>query len=141
MNKLWLSSVLIILVVFACSPAGKNKGSNESASARLSDVHLMAYQEYKKAEEELAKLYNQFLDEYSDDPLFKARLEKAELAWIDFRDAQLEFLFPEANAGILSEESASVQYWLSMKELTEEYILQLRMRLLELNRVGSAGED
>jgi len=140
MNKLWLSSVLIILVVLACSPAGKSKESNESESARLSDVHLMAFQEYKKAEEELAKLYDQFLDEYSDDPLFKSRLEKAELAWIDFRDAQLEFLFP-GNEGILSEEGTSVQYWLSMKELTEEYILQLRMRLLELNRVGSAVED
>lgn len=138
MKKVSLPVLIIIICALSCSPGSKNEGGvKEPESGELGDLYLTVYHEYKKAEAELDKLYKQILEEYSDVPFFKTRLEKAELAWIDFRDAQLDFLFrTESETPV--EINSSTQYWLSMKELTESRITLLRIWLLEFNRVGAA---
>ena len=141
MKYLWLLFLFIVFMMVSCLPSSKeNEGGTDGQARELGDLQLTAYQEYKKAEGELDKLYSQILEDYSDESFFKTKLEKAELAWIDFRDAQIEFLFP-GEADIPAEVSSSTQYWFSMKELTEARITLLRIWLLELNRVGSAGND
>ena len=130
MKKVLALVLVLAIVMMAAAPAFAQKVSSKGASATA----------YKKASDELNKLYNQILEEYSEDPLFKTSLEKAELAWINFRDAQLEFLLP-GNKVTAGEESPSLQYWISMKELTEAHIAQLRIRLMELNRIRSTGEE
>jgi uncharacterized protein YecT (DUF1311 family) len=51
--------------------------------------------EYKKADEQLNKVYGQILSKYKDDKLFIDKLKIAEKAWITFRDAHLDSIFPE----------------------------------------------
>ena len=42
-------------------------------------------------------VYRQVLNKYKGDTLFVAKLKAAQRAWIAFRDAHLESLYPEAN--------------------------------------------
>lgn len=56
-----------------------------------------ACDEYKKADIELNKLYRQILSEYKADALFVQKLRSAQRAWVAYRDAHLEALYPATN--------------------------------------------
>ena len=140
MKKFWMAIILTGIIIVSCAPKGKENQAARPESIDLLDIQLTAYQEYKKAEGELDKLYNQILKEYSDEPFFKSKIEKVELAWLDFKEAQLDFLFP-GEEDVIGEVNSTMYYWLSMKELTEARITLLRIWLMELSRVGVAVED
>lgn len=53
------------------------------------------YQKLKKTDDELNKVYSQVLKKHKDDKVFIAKLQKAELAWIKYRDAEIEAIYPE----------------------------------------------
>lgn len=59
------------------------------------DMNNQASREYSKADKELNKVYNRVLEKYKDDKVFIAKFKKAELAWIKFKDAELEAIYPE----------------------------------------------
>jgi uncharacterized protein YecT (DUF1311 family) len=50
--------------------------------------------EYQKADAELNRVYQQVLGEYKADALFVEKLRGAQRAWLVYRDAQLEALYP-----------------------------------------------
>lgn len=89
MNKLSLrllvSSVVLVLVV-CNSPAQTQAETNETACAK-----------YKNADAEMNAVYRQVLNKYKSETLFVAKLKAAQRAWIAFRDAHLESLYPEPN--------------------------------------------
>ncbi len=49
----------------------------------------------KQTDKELNDVYKQILEKYKDNKLFISKLEKAQSAWIKFRDAHLESIYPE----------------------------------------------
>jgi uncharacterized protein YecT (DUF1311 family) len=49
---------------------------------------------YKKADAEMNSVYRRILKDYSSNATFIAALKKAQLAWIRYRDADLESVFP-----------------------------------------------
>lgn len=59
------------------------------------DMNNQAYKEWKKADDELNKVYSQILKKYKDDKVFIAKFKKAELAWIKFKDAEIEAIYPD----------------------------------------------
>ncbi len=59
------------------------------------DMNHQAYQDWKKADDELNQVYNQILKKYKDDKVFISKLQKAELAWIKFKDAEIEAIYPD----------------------------------------------
>lgn len=59
------------------------------------DMNNQAYQDFKKADDELNKIYKQILEKYKDDKVFISKLQKAELAWINYRDADIEAIYPD----------------------------------------------
>jgi uncharacterized protein YecT (DUF1311 family) len=52
---------------------------------------------YKKADAALNKTYQQILSQYRADTLFIEKLRTAQRAWIAYRDAHLEALYPAAD--------------------------------------------
>jgi uncharacterized protein YecT (DUF1311 family) len=53
--------------------------------------------DYNAADAELNRVYNQVLKTYSSDHEFIEKLRESQRAWIKFRDAQLEALYPKAD--------------------------------------------
>jgi len=59
------------------------------------DMNRQACDQYRKADNELNAAYNQTLKIYKDDALFIEKFKEAQRAWIVFRDAEMEALYPE----------------------------------------------
>ncbi|HXU35575.1 MAG TPA: lysozyme inhibitor LprI family protein [Blastocatellia bacterium] len=89
MNKtslhLLLSSVALFLVV-CNAPAQTQAEMNDAACAK-----------YKKADAEMNAVYQQVLNKYKSETAFVAKFKTAQRAWIAFRDAHLESLYPDPN--------------------------------------------
>lgn len=62
-------------------------------------MNRQACDKYKKADAKLNRTYQQILNEYKTDTLFVRKMKRAQQAWIVFRDAHIESLYPlEPNA-------------------------------------------
>jgi uncharacterized protein YecT (DUF1311 family) len=80
------------------------------------------------ADAELNRVYQRILREYEDDAVFIEKLRKAQRAWLAFRDAELEALYPHL------EEDALAHYgsvWpvcinLVLEEMTMNRVADLR---------------
>ena len=55
--------------------------------------------ELRQADTELNRLYQQVLKLYAQRPTFLAPFKASQVAWLRFRDAQAEALYPAAEAG------------------------------------------
>jgi len=50
---------------------------------------------FKKADAELNKIYKKILTEYKGNTIFIEKLKKAQKAWLVYRDAHIESVYPE----------------------------------------------
>jgi uncharacterized protein YecT (DUF1311 family) len=78
------ATVLTILLLAAGSPAQTQTQMNEEACSK-----------YKQADAEMNKVYKQVLNEYKSELAFIKKLGVAQRAWVAFRDAHLEAIYPE----------------------------------------------
>ena len=87
-TKLLFFSFIVVLFSF-----------NAALSQSQLEMNRQACDEYKKADAKLNRTYQQILSEYKKDALFIQKMKRAQQAWIIFRDAQIEALYPlEQNA-------------------------------------------
>ena len=85
-----------------------------------------ACREYKKADAELNKMYQQILRENKTDALFVRKLRTAQRAWVTYRDALVESIYPAANP---QSEYGSVYpmcYCAELTEITKKRTAELR---------------
>ena len=68
--------------------------ANAQTQADLNDDACATYQ---KADKKLNAVYQQVLKQHQDDANFTTRLRKAQRAWLAFRDAEMEAIYPAAN--------------------------------------------
>jgi len=81
---------------------------------------------YKKADTALNDTYKKVLAEYSKDTLFLQKLKAAQRAWVAFRDAHLEALYPAAEK---QAEYGSMYFTcrcLALQEVTEQRTKELQ---------------
>jgi uncharacterized protein YecT (DUF1311 family) len=72
-----------------------------SANAQTQlDLEEKACAELKKADNELNKVYKKVLAEYKDEKLFLEKLKKAQKAWLAYRDAHVESIYPESDTAL-----------------------------------------
>lgn len=71
-------------------------GATASAQTQL-ELNEKACASYKKADTAMNKTYQQILGRYRADSLFIQKLKSAQRAWIAYRDAHLEALYPAAD--------------------------------------------
>lgn len=89
--------------------------------------------EYKMADEKLNNLYQRILGEHKGDPQFTAKLKAAQLAWLKFRDAELEAIYPPVQK---QQEYGSVYPMCSCAEQTA----RVKQRIEQLSSWLSAEE-
>jgi len=88
---------LLIAIISCISYLGfaKNEKSSGMTLQSQAEMNEHTYQIYQKTDKELNNVYKQILIKYKDDKLFISKLQKAELAWIKYRDAEIEAIYPE----------------------------------------------
>lgn len=83
-----MKSLKTLLLVFTIGMATQGYGAGESCA------------EFLKTDKELNDTYKEIQTKYKSDALFLKKLKKAQTAWIAFRDAHLESLYPAENKAV-----------------------------------------
>ncbi len=120
--------ILCLLVTASRVRAQKTTKSPDCLDTAQSQGELneCAFGKASQADHELNQTYQAILQKYSDRAVFIDRLRKAQRAWLTFRDAQLEMMFPSG------EGAGSVEpmcYGLYKAELTQQRSKELRQWL------------
>ncbi|HZS08268.1 MAG TPA: lysozyme inhibitor LprI family protein [Blastocatellia bacterium] len=99
-----LSALTLVSVSALVKDAGKTPDPISQSSRTESGVipgqtqgemNDEACGKYKKADAELNRIYNRILREYANDRIFLRKLKAAQRAWVIFRDAHLESIYPD----------------------------------------------
>ncbi len=125
-----------LLLVFSMLPGlGQTLSGNPLAktNAKLKDMAhhqqtIDARQDglFKKSQEELNLVYNSVMKEYANDKLFVEKLKVSQEAWLKYRDAYVESVFPEPNKMAAYGSICSTCTGLIIQELTEQRTKQLK---------------
>lgn len=91
-----------------------------------SDTNQDACIRYKKADAEMNRLYRQVLNSYKSDAVFTRKLKIAQQAWIQFRDAHLESLYPKQNKLSAYGSAHPMCRCLVLADLTDERAKELK---------------
>jgi uncharacterized protein YecT (DUF1311 family) len=109
---------LILIFLFTC---------NLSFGQTQLEMNQEADKNYKKADKELNIVYNQILKEYKNDTKFILKLKAAQNAWIKFRDAEMNALFPEENKHFQYGSVFPMCWSMTLTELTKERTKKLKV--------------
>jgi uncharacterized protein YecT (DUF1311 family) len=74
---------------------------------------------FKKADADLNKTYKKILAEYKDDKVFLEKLKKTQKAWLTYRDAHIESIYPEEDKSYYGS-VYGMCYCTAKQELTEQ---------------------
>ena len=109
------------------------------------ELNEAAYKEFKRADDKLNEIYNKIFIKYKDNQLFLDKLINAEIAWINFRDAQLEAIYPEENKSVYYGSIFPMVYNIEKAKLTWDRVIQLNQWLIEYPEgttgLGSRGKQ
>lgn len=135
MKKIIFSFILLAigfsLGVFVPLKQNSVQANNEKSNSiqTQADMNKQAYQEFKKADDELNRVYSQILNKYKNDKIFISKLQKAELAWIKYRDAEIEAIYPEEDKMLNYGTSYPVCVNLALLEMTKYRTKELKLWL------------
>lgn len=89
------------------------------------EMNKVAAENYRMADAELNKVYQQIIKDYADDPTFLKALRTSQRNWIKFRDSELKMKYPDREPGWYgSIQPMCVSTY--MTELTNERTTKLR---------------
>jgi len=103
--------------------------SNFCIGQTQSAMNQEADKNYRKADAELNSVYNKILKDYKADTKFIAKLKVAQVAWIKFRDAEMNALFPEENKSVQYGSIFPMCWSNALTELTKQRIKKLKVWL------------
>lgn len=89
--KLRLKFILVLLPLLLIA------GGTASFAQTQLELNQRACAAYKKADTEMNRTYQRILSQYRSDKLFILKLRAAQRAWLAYRDAHLESLYPAAD--------------------------------------------
>lgn len=89
-----LNSAAVALVLLVGLPRLSVADSCMDKAQTQTDMNSCAGGDFTQIDNELNSLYQKILSEYADDPKFIAKFKASQRAWLKFRDAEMEALFP-----------------------------------------------
>nr|WP_243698927.1 lysozyme inhibitor LprI family protein [Flavobacterium sandaracinum] len=92
-------------------------------------MNQKAYKDYEKADKELNTVYQQILKDYKRDSKFILKLKEVQKAWIKFRDAEMNALFPEENKQLEYGSMFPLCWSIELTKLTKERTKKLKVWL------------
>jgi uncharacterized protein YecT (DUF1311 family) len=84
----------VAITLFANTITISIASSPSSGEQNQMELNKQACDEYKKVDAEMNRVYQTVVKDYAGDRTFIASLRKAQLAWISYRDAHLDSLYP-----------------------------------------------
>lgn len=113
---------IILLVVIICTFA-----TVAMAQTQL-EMNEQAHSKYEKADKEMNRVYQQILKSYHDE-LFIQKLKAAQRAWLAYRDAHLEELYPAKDPKVEYGSVYPMCYSIELEDLTIQRTKVLRQWL------------
>lgn len=102
--------------------------SNYSFSQTQLEMNKAEHKNFLKADKELNQVYQSILNEYKSDSIFIKNLKAAQRLWVQYRDAEMEMMYPNRGPGYYG--SIHPMCWAIYKtEITTERTKKLRMWL------------
>ena len=96
-------------------------------SQTQTQMNAQAAKDYAKANTDLNNVYQQILKKYAKNTLFLKHMKEAELAWINFRDAEFRRAFPKfMNGQVEYGTMFSLERSTFLQELTEQRTITLK---------------
>jgi uncharacterized protein YecT (DUF1311 family) len=96
-------------------------------SQTQTEMNATAAKDYAKADKELNTVYQQILKKYAKSTLFIKHMKGAQLAWINFRDAEFKRAFPKFMDGQVEYGTMfSLERSTFMEEMTEQRTITLK---------------
>lgn len=92
-------------------------------------LNMAASRELKRADDTLNDIYNRVLTKHEDDQEFLEKFNTAELAWMAFRDAEMEAIFPKQDKQGNYGSKFPMSYCIVKAELTWDRVKQLNQWL------------
>jgi uncharacterized protein YecT (DUF1311 family) len=94
MSRRFIALGVVAFGLLLASLALDLPAANSANAQTQLQLNKEACDEYKKADTEMNAVYQRITREYARDRGFIAAIRKAQLAWIRYRDAQLDAIFP-----------------------------------------------
>lgn len=116
-NKLITTILVISPILFFNNPAF----SSESQYIWVKQTD----KNFEKADTQMNKTYNQVLKKYAKDKDFISKLRTAQLAWIKYRDAHLDSIYPKKDKTLNYGSVYPTCYALMLTQMTELRTAQL----------------
>jgi uncharacterized protein YecT (DUF1311 family) len=122
--------VVVLFITLATPAYGAKKNSCYDTAKTQFELNECASRELKKADDELNRVYKEILKRNAKDPVFLDRLKSAQRAWLSFRDAELEAIFPDPEKQIAYGSSYPMCYSIWETKFTIQRTQQLRRWLV-----------
>jgi uncharacterized protein YecT (DUF1311 family) len=95
-----LAALGLILWLFPCDSHAQVSDALQACDAKAGsqpEVNKCAEDEFKRADEEMNRTYENLLARAAKNPVAVKKIKAAQAAWIVFREAHLEAIFPAEN--------------------------------------------
>lgn len=121
-----LMATILALICSQAEAADQKKDWRTDPAATQLDINYGAKADFDKADARLNKVYQQARAKHKGESTLLQKLQKAQQAWIVFRDAHVEARFPDADKSNYGSAYAMC-YWTEMAELTDARSKQLQL--------------
>jgi uncharacterized protein YecT (DUF1311 family) len=116
----------LLFSMMATQACGATKDSCYDTAKTQFELNECAAGDLKEADDELNRVYREILKRNAHDAVFLERLKSAQRAWISFRDAELEALFPDPEKQVAYGSAYPMCYANWKKKITVQRTQQLR---------------
>ncbi len=117
---------ITFLILFSATVFAEKKSCHEIAYTQV-DMNACAGSDFERADKELNEVYQEILKRYHNSPQFLKNLRAAQRAWLVFRDAQLNMIYPLAESPKANYGSVFPMCWATIKaDITFEREKELR---------------
>jgi len=122
--------VVVLFITLATPVYGAGKNSCYDTAKNQFELNECAADDLKEADDELNRVYKEILKRNAEDSVFLDRLKSAQRAWLSFRDAELEALFPDPEKQVAYGSAYPTCYANWKKKITVQRTQQLRRWLI-----------
>ncbi|HEX3561023.1 MAG TPA: lysozyme inhibitor LprI family protein [Pyrinomonadaceae bacterium] len=129
MKKVLPALLLSCAALLTTAPAQKRAAVNPCDDARTQlDMNICADKQFKIADAELNRVYNQLASKLEEDK--RAKLKAAEVSWLKYRDSNCDYEASLYEGGSMQ----PMTYSFCLERMTKSRTTELREQLKELNQ-------
>jgi uncharacterized protein YecT (DUF1311 family) len=128
-------TTIVFFILISMSVSGFAAASKVCADPQSQhEINRCSYERAKQADRELNRIYKLVIKKHSKDKVFIQNLRKAQRAWVKFRDAEMDALYPARKPGYYGSMMPACKQGV-LRTLTEQRTAQLKRWLRQKGEV------